>query len=71
MNPTALYTTLGSLVNDVLLRVLNEIEDQADISEEESIRLNKLCKILHGLESLFVGGPVSSLCVPIIYRVRN
>lgn len=60
MNPTALYTTLGSLVNDVLLRVLTEIEDQADISEEESIRLNKLCKILHGLESLFEGGPVST-----------
>lgn len=60
MNPTALYSTLGSLVDDVLLRVLNEIEEQADISEVESIRLNKLCKVLHGLESLFLGGPVST-----------
>lgn len=58
MNPTALYSSLGALVNDVLLRVLEEIEDQADISEEESIRLNKLCKELHGLEALFLGGPV-------------
>lgn len=53
MNATALYSTLGSLINDVLSRVLEEIEDQQDISEEESIRLNKLCKLLHGLEDLF------------------
>ncbi|GAA5943718.1 uncharacterized protein JCM15063_005814 [Sporobolomyces koalae] len=53
MTPTALYTTLGGLVNEVLLRVLDEIEDQTDISEEESIRLNRLCKMLHELESLF------------------
>lgn len=55
MNPTAFYATLGALVNSVLLRVLTEIEDQEDISEEESIRLNKLCKSLHELETLFVG----------------
>ncbi|SGY44307.1 BQ5605_C001g00140 [Microbotryum silenes-dioicae] len=58
-NPTFLYTTLGSLVNDVLLRVLDEIEGQLDISEEESIRLNKLCKMLHGLEDLFDEGVTS------------
>ena len=49
MTPTALYTTLGGLVN----------EDQTDISEEESIRLNRLCKMLHELESLFDGSTVS------------
>lgn len=54
MNPTAFYTTLGVLVNSVLTRVLTEIEDQSDISEQESIRLNSLCKILHGLEKLFM-----------------
>ena len=54
MSSTAFFATLGSLVNVVLHRVLNEIEDQVDISEEESIRLNKLCKILHGLEDLFI-----------------
>ncbi|SCZ98567.1 BZ3500_MvSof-1268-A1-R1_Chr3-1g05468 [Microbotryum saponariae] len=58
-NPTFLYTTLGSLVNDVLLRVLDEIEGQLDISEEESTRLNKLCKMLHGLEDLFDEGVTS------------
>ncbi|GAA5883558.1 hypothetical protein JCM16303_005487 [Sporobolomyces ruberrimus] len=59
MTPTALYTTLGGLVNEVLLRVLDEIEDQTDISEEESIRLNRLCKMLHELESLFDGSETS------------
>ncbi|GAA5914746.1 uncharacterized protein JCM6883_001077 [Sporobolomyces salmoneus] len=59
MTPTALYTTLGGLVNEVLLRVLDEIEDQTDISEEESIRLNRLCKMLHELESLFDGSSTS------------
>jgi hypothetical protein len=59
MNPTAFYTTLGTLVNAVLTRVLTEIEEQSDISEEESIRLNQLCKILHGLEDLFMVGEES------------
>jgi len=63
MTPTALYTTLGGLVNEVLLRVLDEIEDQTDISEEESIRLNRLCKMLHELESLFEGSEVSSFAL--------
>lgn len=58
MNPTVFYSTLGNLVNDVLQRVLDEIMEQIDISEEESIRLNKLCKMLHGLEELFEGDVV-------------
>lgn len=61
MTPTALYTTLGGLANEILLRVLDEIEDQTDISEEESIRLNKLSKMLHELEGLFDGSDVSLL----------
>ncbi|GAA6056789.1 hypothetical protein JCM3770_002800, partial [Rhodotorula araucariae] len=59
MTPTSLYTTLGGLINEVLLRVLDEIEEQTDISEAESIRLNKLCKMLHELESLFDGSGTS------------
>jgi hypothetical protein len=68
MNPTALYSTLGGLVNEVLLRVLDEIEGQIDISEEESIRLNKLCKLLHGLESLFEGDIVSAVALTSLAR---
>lgn len=48
--------SLGILVNAVLLRVLVEIENQEDISEESSHRLNDLCKMLHELESLFQDG---------------
>lgn len=51
---------MGILVNAVLLRVLVEIENQEDISEESSLRLNDLCKMLHELESLFVEDPVPS-----------
>ncbi|BGP24613.1 ribosome bioproteinsis protein ytm1 [Rhodotorula toruloides] len=69
MTPTALYTTLGGLVNEVLLRVLDEIEDQTDISEAESVRLNKLCKMLHELESLFDGSETTAgREVPVWYK---
>lgn len=50
------YESLGILVNAVLLRVLVEIENQEDISEEASHRLNDLCKMLHDLEELFMEG---------------
>ncbi|GAA5871104.1 hypothetical protein JCM3774_005109 [Rhodotorula dairenensis] len=69
MTSTALYTTLGGLVNEVLLRVLDEIEEQTDISEEESIRLNKLSKMLHDLEGLFDGSETNvGREVPIWYK---
>ncbi|BGP32042.1 ribosome bioproteinsis protein ytm1 [Rhodotorula toruloides] len=69
MTPTALYTTLGGLVNELLLRVLDEIEDQTDISEAESVRLNKLCKMLHELESLFDGSETTAgREVPVWYK---
>jgi hypothetical protein len=57
---TALYATLGGLLNEVLLRVLDEIETMDDISERESVRLNELCTMLHGLESLFEDSEVRS-----------
>lgn len=60
MSSSTFYATIGGLVNSVLYRVLNEIEDQVDISEEESIKLNVLCKILHGLEGIFLEGEVVS-----------
>lgn len=50
------FESLGILVNAVLLRVLVEIENQEDISEEASHRLNDLCKMLHELEGLFMDG---------------
>lgn len=50
------FESLGILVNAALLRVLVEIENQEDISEESSHRLNDLCKMLHELETLFMDG---------------
>lgn len=47
---------MGILVNALLLRVLVDIENQEDISEEASLRLNELCKMLHELERLFTEG---------------
>ncbi|KAM0787866.1 hypothetical protein ACM66B_003918 [Microbotryomycetes sp. NB124-2] len=59
MNRSSFYTTLGNLVNDVLQRILDEIMDHLDISEQESIRLNKLCKQMHQVEALFDDGVTS------------
>lgn len=50
------YESLGILVNAVLLRVLVDIENQQDISEEASHRLNELCQMLHDVEKLFMDG---------------
>ncbi|KAK4053248.1 ribosome biogenesis protein ytm1 [Microbotryomycetes sp. JL221] len=62
LNRSTYYTTLGSLVNDVLQRMLDEIvEEHLDISEQESIKLNKLCKIMHDVEQLFDGDGVTSV----------
>ena len=71
MNPTSFYTTLGTLVNEVLQRILDEIMDQLDISEEESIRLNKLCTMLHELEELFESEIVSNWYRVTQVSVRN
>ncbi|KAK4048008.1 ribosome biogenesis protein ytm1 [Microbotryomycetes sp. JL201] len=59
MNRSSYYTILGDLVNDVLQRVLDEIMDHMDISEQESIRLNQLCKQMHQVEALFDDGVTS------------
>ena len=54
MTTTAYYAALGSIINDVLARVLKEVLGLRDIGEVESQRLAALCKILHQLEELFV-----------------
>ena len=50
----AFDAALGSLVNGVFSRVLEDIGSQDDISEEESKRLNVLCRELHSLQTIFV-----------------
>lgn len=45
---------LGSIVDAVLSRILNDILALSDIPEVESHRLSELCRILSALEALFV-----------------
>lgn len=45
--------SLGSLVESVLQRILNEIKEQVDIEESDSKQLNTICKSLHSLIDLF------------------
>jgi len=54
MTTTAYYSTLGSIINDILRRVLKEVLGLRDIPEVESQRLAALCKTLHPLDELFV-----------------
>ena len=53
LTPRAFDAALGALVNGVFARVLDEIGGQDDISEDESKRLNVLCRELHALQTLF------------------
>jgi len=65
MTTVAYYTALGSIINDVLMRVLKEVLRLRDIPEVESQRLAALCRILHPLDELFVesADEVSSVAV--------
>lgn len=50
-------TAIGSIVDAVLLRMLEEITKLPDITADESHRLSELCRMLNSLEGLFVEGP--------------
>lgn len=54
MTTIAYYTALGSIINDILVRVLKAVLGLRDIPEVESQRLAALCRILHPLDELFV-----------------
>ncbi|KAG0144181.1 hypothetical protein CROQUDRAFT_660349 [Cronartium quercuum f. sp. fusiforme G11] len=54
MLPSVYFESIGNLIENVLKRILNEIELQNDISEIESKQLNVLCKSLHNLSRLFI-----------------
>jgi len=47
------YTTIGSVTNAALSRMLHDILALPDIPEVESHRLSELCHILNSLEGLF------------------
>jgi hypothetical protein len=51
---TKYYLALGTLVDDVLIRVTEDILSMHDIPETESHRLHDICKIIHAFDSLFI-----------------
>jgi hypothetical protein len=54
LSPSAYYDAAGSLVEEILSRVIEDIIALHDIPEVESHRLNKVCQALHPLEDLFM-----------------
>lgn len=56
MTRTAFLAAMGRLIDDVLTRLLEYVEDLEDISEVESEKLATLCKMFGPLEELFVDG---------------
>ncbi|KAJ1306749.1 hypothetical protein OPQ81_007735 [Rhizoctonia solani] len=48
------HLALGTLVEDVLSRLTDDILSMHDIPETESHRLHDICKLMHTFESLFV-----------------
>ncbi|KDN49566.1 hypothetical protein K437DRAFT_293689 [Tilletiaria anomala UBC 951] len=54
MTRTAFLAAMGRLIDGVLLRLLEYIEDLEDISEVESDKLAVLCKMFGPLEEIFV-----------------
>lgn len=56
LTKTTYFQAIGTLVDDTLARVIEDITSLRDIPELESHRLNELLRILTGLEDLFVEG---------------
>ena len=54
LSKSALMQSLGSLVSTVVSKVVIDIQDMSDISEEESKRLKHFCDMLNGLKELFI-----------------
>ncbi|KAF8216598.1 hypothetical protein K438DRAFT_1797518 [Mycena galopus ATCC 62051] len=54
LNKSKYYTAIGMVTEAALSRVLEDILALPDIPEVESHRLNELCRILQGLEALFI-----------------
>jgi centromere/kinetochore protein ZW10 len=68
LSKSALYQSVGSLLNTVITKLVNDIEDLSDISEPESVALAKYCADIAGLEQeFFPGRTLDSLPVTPIY----
>ncbi|CAI2171411.1 18823_t:CDS:10 [Funneliformis geosporum] len=61
LRPTEYFTVLGDLIDSVLTRMTDYIEDLYDISAEESQQLNLICTMLCQLENLFNRKEINSI----------
>lgn len=57
LSPSTLSQSLGLLLNTVVTKLVNDIEDMADIPAAESVKLSEFCEEISKLESLFPEGP--------------
>jgi centromere/kinetochore protein ZW10 len=64
LSKSALYQSMGSLLNTVITKIVNDIEDLSDISEPESVALAKYCADIAGLEEEFFPGRTGTLDSP-------
>ena len=55
MPASRFYATLGQLVNNILEKLLKSVENMEDIGEEDSKRINIVCRVFTGLEAGFDG----------------
>ncbi|KAF8545380.1 Centromere/kinetochore Zw10-domain-containing protein [Trichophaea hybrida] len=63
LSKSALYQSVGSLLNTVVTKLINDIEDLGDISEPESVQLAKYCANIAGMEEeLFGRGATEVYC---------
>lgn len=62
---------MGYLVNVAITYITDAILSQQDITEDESIQLTELLRVLHPLEELFIlePGQVSHLVTPEVHVV--
>lgn len=54
LSPSHLYQSIGNLLNSMMRKIIEDIEDMEDISEPESRKLLSLCEPVSALQDLFM-----------------
>ena len=64
------YKAISALIDHILLRMIEEVEDLSDIALEESSHLNIICTMLYELERMFPKTEVS-LCLSLTFSTTK
>jgi centromere/kinetochore protein ZW10 len=67
LSKSVLFKSIGSLLNTVVTKLVNDIEDLGDISEPESIKLAQYCADIAVLEDLFPGRSLETPPLTAVY----